>query len=296
MSLSSKTKYTVRKSVVVIFIVIMAATVGFFFRSRSSASGTVERLGQVVRQELVQTVTIAGTVEPIRTTVVAAPYEGYVKKIYVRQGQIVKAAEPIVSIAQSLQAAENVFPIRAPFTGTVTQLLKNEGQFVRQNDSREYIMRIDDMTKLYIYANAPEIDVVKIKTGLEAVIKASAILSRNYKGVVREISEAATTKEQWGRSQVEYLVKIEITDGDEKLKPGMTSIVDIITNKKEGVLTLAHEFIHKENDNYFVFLKDGSKKNIKVGLQNESIFEIVDGLDENQSVHQVDFLKLIENQ
>lgn len=279
------------------FALSLVLAIGLYLRSNTSDSSFSDRIGKVVREDLIQRVTIAGTVEPVRTTIVAAPYDGYIKKLFIRQGQKVHTGDPVLSIAQSIHAAESVFPIRAPFNGTVTQLLKNEGQFAKQNDPKEYIMRIDDLTKMYVNANAPEIDIVKIKPDYEAVIKISAILSRNYKGIVRDISQAATQKEQWGgRSQVEYLVKIEITDIDSQLKPGMTAVVDIITNKKNSVLTLGHEFIQKENDNYFVVLKNGSKKNIKVGLQNETAFEITEGLTEGQEIQQVDFLKLIENQ
>ncbi len=293
MNLSTKNK----RNFLIAFAVVLVLAIGLYLKLKDSNSSSAERIGKVVREDLVQRVTIAGTVEPVRTTIVAAPYDGYVKKLFVKQGQKVQAGDPILSIAQSLQAAENVFPIRAPFTGTVTQLIKNEGQFAKQNDPKEYIMRIDDLTKMYVNANAPEIDVVKIKPEFEAVIKVSAILSRNYKGIVRDISQAATQKEQWGgRSQVEYVVKIEVTDADTQLKPGMSAVVDIITNKKDAVLTLGHEFIQKENDNYFVILKDGSKKNIKVGLQNETAFEITEGLSEGQEIQQVDFLKLIEKQ
>lgn len=282
------------------FLVLAAGLISAFMIYsvlHSSGSLSEQRTGRVTRETLVQRVTIAGSAEPIRTTLVTAPYDGYVKKLFVKLGQKVRAGEPIVSIAQSLQAAENVFPIRAPFDGTVTQLVKSEGQFVKQSDPKEFVLRIDDLTKMFVNANAPEIDVVKIKAGMEAEIKVSAILAKNYKGIVREISQAATQKEQWGsRTQVEYLVKIEILDADTQLKPGMSSVVDIITNKKDDTLTLGHEFIQKENDNYFVVLKDGGRRNIKVGLQNESVFEILEGLNEGQEVRQVDFLKLIENQ
>lgn len=286
------------KNYVLALVVITVILVGgYFIKAKSLDTDSTNRTGKVARETLIQRVTIAGIAEPLRSTVVTAPYDGYVKKIFVKLGQSVRAGEPVVSISQSLLTPENVFPIRAPFSGTVTQVVKNEGQYARQNDPKEFILRIDDMTKMYIYANAPEIDIVKIKPKLESVIKVSAVLSRNYAGVVTDISQAATVKEQWGgRSQVEFLVKIEITDLDPQLKPGMSAVVDIITNKKEAVLTLGHEFVQRENENYFVFLKDGSKKNIKVGLQNESVFEIIEGLTEGQEVQQVDFLKLIESE
>ncbi len=286
-----------RRLVIVGLIILILGLAVYFLKPKSLNSQSSERLGIVAREALIQRVTIAGTAEPIRTTTITPPYDGYVKKIFVKLGQKIKSGDPVVSLAQSLQSTESVFPIRAPFSGTVTQVLKTEGQFLKQNEPRDAIVRIDDLTKISIYANAAEIDVVKIRSGLEGVVKVSALLTRSYKGIVREISLAATPREQWGgKSQVEYLVKIEITDADSEIKPGMTAVVDIITSKKEGVLTLGHEFIQKENEDYFAFMKDGSKRKIKIGLQNESVFEVVSGLNEGEEVQQVDFLKLIEKQ
>jgi multidrug efflux pump subunit AcrA (membrane-fusion protein) len=277
------------------WIFALALVLGaIYWVSKSGAANPDQRIGKVKRENLVQSVTIAGTAEPVRSTVFNAPYDGYIKKLYVKLGDKVQAGAPLLSVAQSLQVSENVFPMRAPFTGVITQVMKSEGQFARQTDPKDIILRLDDLTKMFINSNVPEIDVVKIKSGLEAVIKVSAIINRTYKGVVRDISRAANPKEQWGRSQVDYLSKIEILDADAQLLPGMTAVVDIVTNKKENVLTLPHEFIQKEDDEYFVILKDGSRRDIKVGLQNESVFEITAGLSEGQEVQQVDFLKLIE--
>ncbi len=111
---------------------------------------------------------------------------------------------------------------------------------------------------------------------------------------MREIALAPSPREGWGRTQVDYLVKIEIVDANAELKPGMSAILDIITNRKDKVLTLGHEFIQKDNDKYFVMLKNGVKQDIKVGLQNETAIEITNGLSEGQEVKQVDFLELIE--
>ncbi len=277
------------------FIIVgLAVVVGGWAYFKKADTGGGLRIGKVSREDLVQRVTIAGIAEANKTTVVNSSYDGYVKKLYVKLGEQVEMNAPLVSVAQSLQAAENVFPIRAPFTGTVTQVMKSEGQFVRATDSKDFIVRMDDLTKMFVNANSPEMDVVKLKTGLETIIRASAILNKTYKGVVTSISQAATATEQWGgRAQVNFAVKIQVTDADAEFKPGMSALVDIVTNKKENVLTLAHEFIQKEGEDYFVILKDGQRRSIKVGLQNESVFEITEGLKEGDEVRQIDFLKLI---
>lgn len=273
--------------------VIVASSLFFFRTGTASTNKSTDGFGSVIKQDLIQRVTIAGTVTPLRKTIITAPYNGYVKKLFVKIGDKVKQGDPIVSVVQSLQSGDNPFPIRSPLTGTVVQIEKSEGEYVREGDPKEFILRIDDTSKLYVVANAPEIDRVKVKTGQDAIIKASAILDRKYKGIIRELSLAAREKDQWSRSQVvEFPIKIEITDGDEVIKPGMSVVIDVITEKKENILTLRHEFIHRDNEKYYVVHSSGKRKDIQVGIQNEEGFEIISGLEEGEKIKQINFSDL----
>lgn len=265
-----------------------------YFRSSNSVSGSKSGYGTVIKQDIMQRVTIAGTVTPLKKTIVTAPYNGYVKKLFVKIGDKVKQGDPIVSVVQSLQASDSSFPLRSPLSGVVVQIEKSEGEYVKEGDPKEFILRIDDTSKLYVVANAPEIDRVKVKAGQDAIINASAILSRKYKGVIRDLSLAAREKDQWSRSQVvEFPIRIEITDSDETIKSGMSVVIDVITAKKENVLTLRHEFIRRENEKHFVVLASGKRKDIQVGIQNEEGFEIVSGLQEGERIKQIDFSEMI---
>src|SRR4051794_29170910 len=67
------------------------------------SGGEVARLGTVKRADLLRQVTVAGTVVPARRTVFTPPYNSYVRKLYVKLGDPVKAGDPIVSLAQSLR-------------------------------------------------------------------------------------------------------------------------------------------------------------------------------------------------
>ncbi len=249
--------------------------------------------GQVIKQDIVQRVTIAGTVVPLRKTIVTAPYNGYVKKLFVKIGDVVKQGDPLVTIVQSLQSGDGSFPLRSPLNGRVAQIEKSEGEFVKEGDSSGFILRIDDSSKLSIIAYVPEIDRVKLKNNQEAVISASAILDKKYKGIIRDLSLAAREKDQWGRSQVvDFPLRIDITDSDETIRPGMSVVIDVITAKKEKVLTLRHEFIRRENEKYYVILSSGKRKDIQVGIQNEEGFEITGGITEADKIKQVDFSDL----
>ncbi len=263
----------------------------------TSCSGTQKnglKWGSPKKGNLVSRVTIAGMVQPAKKTVIMAPYHGYVRKLFVKIGDHVKEGDPVVSVSQSLLASEQVFPLRAPFTGVVVQVEKAEGEYVREGDPKEFILRIDDLTHLQVVAQAPEIDRAKIRIGQEATVKASAVLNRSYRAKIRDLALAAKEKEQWGRSQVEFSIRLDVLDKDEQLRPGMSVIMDIETDKRENILSLRHEFIQKEKDKFFVTLKGGAKKTIEVGIQNEEAYEIISGIKESDEIQMVDFSTLVE--
>ena len=256
-----------------------------------------DHLGVVKRADFIQRVTVAGTVIPRRRTIITAPYVGYIKKLYVHVGSHVNAGDPVVSVVQTLTGVdEKVYPLRAPFSGTVVQVLHTDGEYVDMGDSN-VIVRIDDLSGLMVQADAPEMDVVKIKEGQDVIVKVSATVVRSYKGIIREIFRAAREKKDWNRTldKVDFPIRIDVTDPDEMIKPGMTALVDVIANKHDKALLLRHEYVQRTGEQYFVTLKTGEKRNIQVGLQNEEFFEIAAGIAEGDQVRQTDFLSQPED-
>ncbi len=271
--------------------VLVAAVAAYFLAGRLSTSGGPTNMGEVHKGDLIQRVTVAGTVIPRKRTVLMPPYNGYIKKIYVRVGDTVKMNDPIITVVPSLNAVGETYPMRSPFPGSVVQVNKTEGEWVDDKGDNNMLVRVDDLSQLFVAADAPEIDMVKIKVGQEVVIRASAILTRSYKGIVREISLAAREKKDWYRSneKVEFPLRIEVMDKDDALKPGMSTLIDITAAKATDVLTLRHEFIQKTGDQYFVTLPNGKRRKIEVGLQNEEMFEIKSGVSDGEKVRQTDF-------
>jgi multidrug efflux pump subunit AcrA (membrane-fusion protein) len=249
---------------------------------------------EIHRQDLVQRVTVAGTIIPKKRTVIVPPYTGYIKKIYVKVGDLVRMGDPIVSVVQSLASAAEVYPIRAPFPGSVVQVLRSDGEYVEEKSDNNVIVRIDDLSSLLVIADSPEMEMVKVKVGQEVVVKASALPARSYHGTVQEISLAARERKEWWRSneKVEFPIRIEVTDKDQWLKPGMSCLIDIIADKRVNVLTLRHEYIQKKDDRYYVILEDGTRREIEVGLSNEEMFEVTKGLKEGDRVRPTDFIRM----
>ena len=278
-------------------IVALIAGIAYSWRSNQKEKQVQQRQSttKVERADLIQRATISGTVTPLRKTIITAPYQGYIRKMYVKLGQDVKSGDPIASVGATLLASDMVYPLRSPFAGKVVQVNKSEGEFIKATDESDFIARVDDISKMYIDANVPELDRVRMTVGLEATVKASAILNRSYKGVIRELSLAARERDRYGRSTaVEFPMRLEILDFDEKIQPGMSVIVDIITLKKENVLRVRHEFIGQEKGQYFLTLAKGQRVNVELGDQNEEYSEIKSGVDEGAVIQKVDFSKLIK--
>ena len=270
----------------------MLFTFGIFGCSEKSQEKILTRA--VSKQNIVQKVTIAGRIRPNKTISVVAPYEGYLKKVFVKLGQKIKKGQSLITVSESLDDIGQLYPFKAPFSGVVVQLNKKEGESVKKSGNDQQILRIDDLSNLYIFANAPEIDYLKIKKDQEVVIRATAISDRSYKGVVQEIFLAAKESERgWGKGAVEYPVKIEVLDEDDKIKPGMSVIVDVVAQKKENVLALPHEYVFIEKGKNFVTLENGERKEVKTGLKDEFFVEVFD-LKEGEKIQQVNFYQEVK--
>lgn len=262
---------------------------GIFGGKSSDAAGAVKK------QDVVQRVTVAGVLIPYRKTVFTAPYAGYIRKIHVKVGETVKAGAPVLTLVQT--TGQEGYPMRAPFEGVVTQILRTEGEYVEAGKDSPMV-RIDDLTKLYLQSDVPEMEIGKMKKGQEVVVRANAVVERQYKGVIREIAQAARDKTLMGGragDRVEFDVRMEILDKDEFLRPGMSAIVDVITAKRENVLALGHEYIKRGPAGYSVTLENGQEREIQVGLKNEELFEITKGLTEKDRVRPVDFYSMGNN-
>lgn len=262
----------------------------------SSSKKSKSSLGVVEKGEIVQRVSLSGVVQPVRKALIVASYSGYVKKLFVKVGEDVKIGDPLVSVVQSLSSFEEAFPLRSPVKGRVVQIRHTEGEFVKASDTTDFILRVDDLSEMYVYVNAAEIDRVKMTVKQEAMLKPMALSEKSYKAQIVDLALAANDKDRWDRSSVvEFPITLKILNPDGDLKSGMSTLIDIITFKKDQVLTLRHEFIYAQGDENYVLLENGEKRVIKTGVSNEEKVEILEGLKEGDKVQKVDFASMLEN-
>lgn len=275
------------KWLVMLGCLLLLALVVFF---SLTASNENVRTITVKRANVVQKVTVAGMIVPLRQNGIASSYAGYIQKIFVKMGQKVKKGDPIVSITESSQSNETVYPIRAPYDGIVTLIRQAEGE-ATQGGSDNFIVRVDDWSKFFLEAEVPEINMPSIKAGQLASVRVLPILNQIYNGIVQAVALAPPRQAGSDSEYAAYPARIEILNPDDKLRPGMSAVADITVAEKKGILLLPREFVNRNGDDfYYVILKNGKKRAVTLGMQSTEGIEIKGGLKEGEVVKQVNYL------
>jgi HlyD family secretion protein len=89
---------------------------------------------------------------------------------------------------------------------------------------------IADLSQILVEAEVGETEVVGVKLNQQAKVKVDAIPDREYKGHVVEIGSSAAVRQGAGAGIRYFKVKVAIDDADDRLRPGMTSQVSIVTS------------------------------------------------------------------
>lgn len=230
--------------------------------------------------------------------------------------QSVLGAEYIIKSSQATvdEAAENLrlTNVYSPVNGTVSQLLVEKGERVvgTQQMAGTEMLRLADLRKMEVRVNVNENDIVRISLGDTTLIDVDSYASvgKRFKGVVTSIANSANTKASID-AVTEFEVKIRIINESYAelvternrfpFRPGMTASVDIITQKKDNVLSVplaavtTREDQTNENSDGTTKLKEliyvvengkAVQKEIKTGISDFDNIEIVEGVNEGAEI------------
>ena len=152
------------------------------------------------------------------------------------QAGYASAQQQVVQAQAGLQQAETDLShteILSPIDGKVVQVNAHEGEVVitgTMNNPGSVIAVLADLSQILAEAQVGETEVTSIRIGQAARVHVDAVADREYHGHVAEIGSSATAKAGVGAGVRYFLVKVQIDDPDERLRPGMTSQVSIITS------------------------------------------------------------------
>jgi len=125
--------------------------------------------------------------------------------------------------------------IRAPIDGVVINRAVDVGQTVAASMSAPVLFTIaQDLSVIQIDAQVDESDIGQILQGQTASFTVDAFPGQSYAGNVDQVRLAATNES----NVVTYTVVVTADNPGQRLLPGMTANLDIVTGEREGVLSV----------------------------------------------------------
>ncbi|MZQ76356.1 MAG: efflux RND transporter periplasmic adaptor subunit [Peptoclostridium sp.] len=171
----------------------------------------------------------------------------------------------------------------SPVSGTIVEIAFKEGERVSEETT---FIRIASEKGLKVTTDVSELDVTKVKVGMNAQITFSSIDGKTYEGTVEYIDAIATTTNS---GSVTYPVTILLDTDDPMIKDSMSCTVEFVSNQKENVLVVPKKALAKSNESgsYSVIVVSDSgekQQQVDVGLMDSLNAEIISGLEQGDKV------------
>ena len=129
--------------------------------------------------------------------------------------------------------------IYSPIDGIVLDRAVEVGQTVAASFSTPTLFTLaNDLTKMQVEADVDEADIGQVKVGQRVTFTVDAYMDEIFTGTVNQIRMKPTTTS----NVVTYTVIIEAPNPDQKLFPGMTASVTIVTEEETGLAVPAEAF------------------------------------------------------
>ena len=207
-----------------------------------------------------------------------------------------------------VQQAENDLShttLLSPIDGKVVQLNAREGEVVitgTMNNPGSVIAVIADLSQILVEAEVGETEVVGIRVNQGAKVHVDAVPDKAYDGHVIEIGSSAAIRQNAGTGIRYFKVKVAIDDPDDRLRPGMSSQVSIVTSTIGDAIAAPIQSVvervpgakrdEDEDENAakrkYVFLAIGGKAKqteVKTGISDATRVAIVSGVKARRSGH-----------
>ena len=149
----------------------------------------------------------------------------------------------------------------APKYGIVTSLSKEEGEMALGGMFNPgVLMTIADLGYMEVLVDVNENDVVTIDVGDTTEIEIDAFPDTLFYGLVSEIAHTAQNLNMGGQQQVtNFKVKVKILDPPEKIRPGMSSTVNIISQIIKNTISIPIQSLVSRPENFEELKQDNQE-------------------------------------
>ncbi|MBS1536033.1 MAG: efflux RND transporter periplasmic adaptor subunit [Bacteroidetes bacterium] len=169
--------------------------------------------------------------------------------------------------------------IRAPFSGTIDEVFVEKGQVVAPG-TPQGLMRIVNVSNMYVSTSVPETYIGKLKVGTEVDVFLTS-LGKTYKGKVRQVGNFINP------SNRSFGIEVSVPNPQGLLRPNQVAKLRIIdyTNKK-AIVAPSNAIQKDAKGESYVYVADNIKDKtatakkvvVQVGQSSDNVTEILSGL------------------
>ncbi|WCL49014.1 efflux RND transporter periplasmic adaptor subunit [Leptospira sp. GIMC2001] len=296
-------KITKQKLLLLLIMIVIGIGITYYLYGGTTES-IQYRPYQVSEEPLEITVRASGTVSPMNRLEIKPPVAGRIETILIQEGQNVRKGQILAWMSSTERAAlldaarakgpeevkewEDLYkptPVMAPLSGLVIANFINPGQTVTQQDP---LIVLSDY--LIVRAQVDETDLAKIRVNQIATITIDSFQSEKIKAKVRHIAYEALIV----NNVTVYEVEVAPESKSEIMRSGMSATIDFQVASKDKTIMVPFEAIKKNSQGFsYVNVASQNSKNsnwipeervITIGLSDETMIEIIDGLESNEIV------------
>ncbi|MBF0101925.1 MAG: efflux RND transporter periplasmic adaptor subunit [Desulfobacterales bacterium] len=179
--------------------------------------------------------------------------------------------------------------VLSPIDGIVSEKNVQIGQIIASGINNvgggTTVMKLADLSIIYILVSVDESDIGKIAIGQEVKITVDAYSNIIFSGVVERIA----TKGLLNSNVITFEVKVHVKGANHQLlKPEMTANVEIVTLDKDNVLLVPLTALdRKRHESFITVRKPGNvneQRKVTIGTSDGAMVEILSGISEGEQV------------
>ena len=166
--------------------------------------------------------------------------------------------------------------VRAPFSGVIDEVITEKGQVVAPGQP---LMRIVNLSNMYVASNIPENFIGKIKNGasVEVFIKS---IGKTVTGKVRQVGNYINPNNR------NFSIEIAVPNQDNLLRPNQVAVLKIADYTKANAVLIPESIVTENASGEKIVYTINSqskkavavKKEIKTGLTSGANIEVLEGL------------------
>ena len=247
-----------------------------FSKSMNKSRITAVRAIPVTIGTAQKTYRALSTIESLESIEITSKVNGIVEDIFFKEGSNVEVGDKLFSILSSDMVGRT--QITVPFDGIIGLNKKNIGDQVSRG---EILTSLDNYRKMKLEFDLPEKILSYLNKKLSFSAFSDSLPNMSYTGTLDYID---TRIDRATRTIRVYAL---IDNHENFLKPGLLMKVDLLLEEKDNSILMPEEALLSINKKHYVYtVKNDIAKiqEISIGIRNEAMIEVTQGLKHSDKV------------